>query len=795
MDRTSLSRRTVDEDPEVIPGTQIWIDGSGQIWHELHGVHTRMWEKGMRKEWREWRGDFMVCMRRMGVPQERYYMSGDDPSKVWNIADSFVVLCSIWGAAEFSRIPAWATASMNVLTALKNRIELSLAPAQRLSIACGDVEFLVQGSCMQGWGAWYAARTKSTREAWLRIWQRMPECVPYDIADDEQRIATIIHFALHFRRVRIDASGKISRATHRVILALQQGILEFLADGLDRYLHTVYLPARPRHKPPPARESPKKSKEGAGMQSGTCPSAVQRVRRYVSVDPEALWDMMQSSRQSGASLAQVAVVRKDDPDAGCCGAVTGSALSSMNATYRERMRLAFTGTNHLCIVADPATHSKKETMIGICWSWEAGVGAYGVIQHIAQTKHVLPTEQDMSDHLATLSILRKLDRVASFRQLQALSNIIEQIGCWRGIDDFRLGGDYLIDAVGEGEVRIVEIGDESAIAMRVWRNGGNARRVLPEAALAPAQSHPLLVVNLDQGSVGAAGIVFAQEQMGAMVFAHWDKFHRLMRDISLALGGTAGGLFLKARIYSAHLWSLNYKPWGTGLFGTQKTQLLNVFMACQGPYSPVFRKYAARIAEAVDRALECDEDYEALFDDLPYLARSFQAAMDTAKMGRWFSWNNCAKEQLVEFWVQKMILEDHLEVGGRPCSSAGLVDPDETGIPFDELQAAAKAKTPQAQLAQLKSVNGGFKLAYKLMTTQLYDYCKILYTITKPLWNWYTDQVPDHHQRHRHYQHRHNHHYHHHHHYHHRLPLPQVPASPNTSQPPTTSTHPQVVRH
>ena len=198
-------------------------------------------------------------------------MSGDDPSKVWNIADSFVVLCSIWGAAEFSRIPAWATASMNVLTALKNRIELSLAPAQRLSISCGDVEFLVQGSCMQGWGAWYVARTKSTREAWLRIWQRMPECVPYDIADDEQRIATIIHFALHFRRVRIDANGKISRATHRVILALQQGILEFLADGLDRYLHTVYLPARPRHKPPPARESPKEKQGGCWYAVGHLP--------------------------------------------------------------------------------------------------------------------------------------------------------------------------------------------------------------------------------------------------------------------------------------------------------------------------------------------------------------------------------------------------------------------------------------------------------------------------------------------------------------------------------------------
>ena len=168
------------------------------------------------------------------------------------------------------------------------------------------------------------------------------------------------------------------------------------------------------------------------------------------VDPEAMWDMMQSSRQSGASLAQVAVVRKSDPEAGCCASVTRDALSCMNSMYRERMRMAFSDTNHLGSVADPATHSKKESMIGICWSWEASVGAYGVLQHIPQTKHVLPTEQDMPDHLATLSIMRKLDRVVAFRQLQALSHIIGGIGCWQGIDDFRLGSEYLIDAVGDG---------------------------------------------------------------------------------------------------------------------------------------------------------------------------------------------------------------------------------------------------------------------------------------------------------------------------------------------------------
>ena len=305
MDRNCLARHTVDEDPEAIPGSQIWIDGSGQIWHDLHGVHARMFAREVVKEWQEWREDFMACMRRMGVPPERYHLSGQDPGKVWNVADSFAVLCDIWGAAELSRVPAWAAGSLNVLVALQNRIDVSLAPAQRVSIPSeADTHFLVHGNRIQGWSAWYSGRPKKTREAWSRIWERMPECAPHAITDDVQRIATIIHFALQFRRVRIGANGKISRVTHRVMMALQHGLLEFLADRLDRYLHTVYLPLRPRPKPPPARVSPKKNKgqdevgeqgpcTSAGRRArvgeqGPCTSVGRRAWSCVMVDPEAM---------------------------------------------------------------------------------------------------------------------------------------------------------------------------------------------------------------------------------------------------------------------------------------------------------------------------------------------------------------------------------------------------------------------------------------------------------------------------------------------------------------------------
>ena len=71
-----------------------------------------------------------------------------------------------------------------------------------------------------------------------------------------------------------------------------------------------------------------------------------------------------------------------------------------------------------------------------------------------------------------------------------------------------------------------------------------------------------------------------------------------------------------------------------------------------------------------------------------------------------------------------MILAHHLD--------GSVVDPDEAAVGFDDLEGAARAKTPQAELAALKAANGGFKLAFKLMSSGLYEHAKILYKITEP---------------------------------------------------------------
>ena len=83
------------------------------------------------------------------------------------------------------------------------------------------------------------------------------------------------------------------------------------------------------------------------------------------------------------------------------------------------------------------------------------------------------------------------------------------------------------------------------------------------------------------------------------------------------------------------------------------------------------------------------------------------------KLGRWFSWNDCAAEQICEFWVRKMILE---------ATFNEVQDPDIDATSFDDINSVGRAKSAAAELATMIKLGGGLKLAYKLMTTDLLEH-------------------------------------------------------------------------
>ena len=85
------------------------------------------------------------------------------------------------------------------------------------------------------------------------------------------------------------------------------------------------------------------------------------------------------------------------------------------------------------------------------------------------------------------------------------------------------------------------------------------------------------------------------------------------------------GCFRKAKLWSAYLYGLNNRPFGSGAHFTLKKTLLNVFASTEDIDSAGFKKYVARIAKAWDMPCDTREEKQAIFDGVAAMKASLQS--------------------------------------------------------------------------------------------------------------------------------------------------------------------------
>ena len=279
--------------------------------------------------------------------------------------------------------------------------------------------------------------------------------------------------------------------------------------------------------------------------------------------------------------------------------------------------------------------------------------------------------------------------------------------------------------VEQNEVRVIRRGAVRDEAILVTKGDNPTMLTVLPSTISVV---PLLILGLDQCSTGAAAVAFAQFFCSALILANFDKIHRLIRDMKLALQRASKGNFLKAQLFSNHLWSINYKPHGSGLFGDQKEMLLDVFFACCNRFDPLFdQKYGHLIAKDFNMPFVSDTHKQAVWDEIPIRLRSFKEAMELPKMSRWLSWNSSAETQIPEFHACKMIFEWHIGDTAR--------DPDLAAVQFDDLKKASTAKSSRAELQILHSASGGINFCYRLMSTMMLVMVKIIYVVEMAEWD------------------------------------------------------------
>ena len=132
-----------------------------------------------------------------------------------------------------------------------------------------------------GWRSLVEARHPCTRASWTRLWSAMHQggFLVNDWNEDEHVLADVVHFVLYCRKTRASQNKTDAVGTRRALDALRDALATYLGTALDTYIVRVYLPCR-EDKPPPALISPRKDVAS---------------RRYVRVQPEAIWDLFSQS--------------------------------------------------------------------------------------------------------------------------------------------------------------------------------------------------------------------------------------------------------------------------------------------------------------------------------------------------------------------------------------------------------------------------------------------------------------------------------------------------------------------
>ena len=376
------------------------------------------------------------------------------------------------------------------------------------------------------------------------------------IDEDTHSLQDILRFVLTFAR-RHRAAGKSLSATCTEKLDMwRRALVAWLARLADKTVLALYLNnALSREQAFPAIHFNKTGK-----------------RKYTVVTPEVKWAILEDARANRASPTIVLALRSASAEYGCHKDVADAWLRKEQAMYLNRTGIGLSiGVHHFNLVSDPGQHNYKECLVSLLYCWEISQGMRCPWQHLVPGKVLTPLDvQNMDPELCRYAGRHKLDRVASYRQLQGYSNQLRVMSSCSipplTLSSFKLPESFNVRPVKANERRKTVQGHDQDVSYIVNTESGVRTRILPPQPIKVR----LLTLELDQGSIGCAGAAFVMFYLRLMVMAKFDKIHRLIRDIKGAENNCCKKIFTKAKLWSAYLYSINKRPFGKGGNATLK---------------------------------------------------------------------------------------------------------------------------------------------------------------------------------------------------------------------------------
>ncbi|CAL1136356.1 unnamed protein product [Cladocopium goreaui] len=434
------------------------------------------------------------------------------------------------------------------------------------------------------------------------------------------------------------------------------------------------------------------------QQDDSQPVPSRRVRRNSDANlrkmsPHEIWRVIEQSKDTGVSYQKICALRKDDPQGGISEQLTWVwyRQSKFQCTeHRPSSRLSFFNVKNFAIVTDASTHSNKDYLMSLAYDPVNGVGAHMCSVHVRSTKVLHPQEMELTPEAERLAARREIERLSSLKFLQGLSAQICKLTdlC---LDDFKFP---------EVLLKMLELqpGDNFFFDDNVAVLNGEEFQL---SQLRQLSDLPCLHCIMDQGKVGCAAAAFVTSQAGLQIHFTFDKIHRLLRDLKNPI--KAAGLE-SCVLATTYLFSVNTKPFGSGQWFTEKTQILEAFFESNSFDCQWFQALKERIAN--DFGMEGCSDRE-IWDSIPEQLESWRLKGGLAKASRWFSWNEGAAVHLKEWHSSLMLLSWYFPTDLDTDGQSGL-------------------------------------LGLKGCLTQMYwEDAHIIFRVQYGMWSWYSQQIHD----------------------------------------------------
>ena len=135
-----------------------------------------------------------------------------------------------------------------------------------------------------------------------------------------------------------------------------------------------------------------------------------------------IWDFIQKARDTKVSMDKLALIKETDRESGVKPGSVYLWQRKLPSLYKQDSSLSFLGVRKLSMVSDSSHHSTKDWLVSLFYNSSANVFAHATAQFVNSAKNLRPGQFELLPQVERLAARREVERLATLKFLQAVSN-------------------------------------------------------------------------------------------------------------------------------------------------------------------------------------------------------------------------------------------------------------------------------------------------------------------------------------------------------------------------------------